>query len=61
MANAHETLFWRKDEMSTVRQGNHKLIHLDNFGDVVFETSNGMVNEEHDLLATGTSPLSDSL
>ena len=37
--DAHQTLFWRKDEMATVRRGKHKLIRLDDFGTVVYGTS----------------------
>ncbi len=61
-ANAHELLFWRKDLMSTVRHGSHKLIHLDDFGEVVYGTAaDGMVDETNDLDAPEDQPLRDSL
>ncbi|WP_020570815.1 sulfatase-like hydrolase/transferase [Neolewinella persica] len=59
--DAHQTLFWRKDEMATVRHGTHKLIHLDDFGEVVYGTSSGMMEEDRDLFAAGDGPLHDSL
>jgi len=32
----HKMLFWRKDKMAAVRQGNHKLIRLDDYGSVMY-------------------------
>ena len=63
-ADAHHRLFWRKDEMATVRQGNHKLIRLDGFGEVVYGPSvdnERFLDEEHDLSGSSDAALKDSL
>ncbi|MFK8164680.1 MAG: sulfatase-like hydrolase/transferase [Lewinella sp.] len=60
--DAHSTLFWRKDEMATVRHGNHKLIYLEEFGSSVYGRSeDGMLDEENNLLTAGIDQLHDSL
>jgi arylsulfatase A-like enzyme len=60
--DAHHTLFWRKDEMATVRHGSHKLINLDGFGAAVYEVSEaGMLDENNDLSTAGNDQLRDSL
>ncbi|OAV45906.1 hypothetical protein A3850_012625 [Lewinella sp. 4G2] len=56
----HEALYWRKDEMSTIRYGDHKLIHLDEFGDVVYASRNNIIDEDTNL-ATSDKDLHDSL
>lgn len=46
--NPHETLFWRKLEESAVRMDNLKLIHLDNYGSVLYDL-NADLGETKDL------------
>ncbi len=46
--NPHETLFWRKLEESAVRMDNLKLIHLDNYGSVLYDLNTDL-GETKDL------------
>ncbi|WP_088323804.1 sulfatase-like hydrolase/transferase [Polaribacter tangerinus] len=45
--NPHETLFWRKLEESAVRKGNFKMIHLQNYGAVMYNLNKdlGEIND----------------
>lgn len=44
--NPHETLFWRKDKMAAVRDGNLKLIRLDGYGTTLYNLNQDLTEEE---------------
>lgn len=57
--NPHEVLYWRKLEESAVRMGDHKLIHLDNFGATLYNLSTDL--EETNDLSAKDIPTKDRL
>jgi len=52
--NPHDKLYWRKLEEAAVRVGNDKLIRLDNYGDVLYNLSND-IGENNNLIKSNPS------
>ncbi len=49
--NPHPELFWRKDKIAAVRYNEYKLIHVDGFGDRLYNLNNDLA-ESNDLCTT---------